>query len=355
METIATEMFPSMITALTLVKSPRKISPPQMVSAVATKGPITSGHGMGYRRAGFLGLLVAGSCFILPAAIMVATLAWVYVRVGQLPQVSAVLYGVKAVVIPIVAQALVSLGRTAVKSKGLFALGLTAVAACAFGFNPLVALLGAGLLHAMWVSARRMSTPPAAAFFLGAGGIAAMSSAVVPVSLTKLFLIFAKIGAVVFGSGYVLLAFLRADFVGGTHWLTEGQLLDAVAVGQVTPGPVFTTATFIGYVVAGPIGAAVATLGVFLPSFVLVAASGPLIPRLRRSRLAAAFLDGVNVAAVGVILVVGVQLARTALTDATTILLATVGFVALVRFRLNSAWLVAVGALVGLAHLWFGS
>ncbi|MFI5197822.1 MAG: chromate transporter, partial [Thermoanaerobaculia bacterium] len=149
-----------------------------------------------------------------------------------------------------------------------------------------------------------------------------------------------------------LLAFLRADFVGGTHWLTEAQLLDAVAVGQVTPGPVFTTATFIGYVVAGPLGAVVATLAIFLPSFVLVAASGPLIPRLRRSPLAAAFMDGVNVAAVGVILVVGVELARTALVDVTTILLAALGFVALVRLRLNSAWLVAAGALVGLAQAW---
>jgi chromate transporter len=306
---------------------------------------------VGYRRAGFLGLLIAGSCFILPAAVMVAAIAWVYVNVGQLPQVGAVLHGVKAVVIPIIAQALVSLSRTAVKTKGLLALGLMAVAASALGVNPLVALLGAGVLNLLWAAARRPMTRSPAALLLGAGGIAAGSS-VVPVSLVKLFLVFLKIGAVVFGSGYVLLAFLRADFVGGTHWLTEAQLLDAVAVGQVTPGPVFTTATFIGYVVAGPLGAAVATLGIFLPSFVLVAASGPLIPRLRRSPLAAAFMDGANVAAVGVILVVGVELARTALVDVTTILLAALGFVALVRLRLNSAWLVAAGALVGLAQAW---
>jgi len=174
------------------------------------------------------------------------------------------------------------------------------------------------------------------------------------VSLAKLFLIFAKVGAVVFGSGYVLLAFLRADFVGGTHWLTEAQLLDAVAAGQVAPGPVFTTATFISCVVGGPLGAAVAPLGIFLPSFVFVAANGPLSPLLRLSPLAATFLDGVNVSAAGVIPVVGVQLARTALVDVTTVLLAAAGFVALVRQPVNSAWLVAAGALVGLAHVWLG-
>jgi chromate transporter len=181
-----------------------------------------------------------------------------------------------------------------------------------------------------------------------AGGAGVATSAAAPAPLGKLFLVFLKLGSVVFGSGYVLLAFLRADLVAGTHWLTESQLLDAVAVGQVTPGPVFTAATFIGYVVAGLPGAAVATLGIFLPSFLLVAASGPLIPRLRSSPAAAAFLDGVNAAAVGVIAVVGVELARTALVDVPTILVAALGFVALVFFRLNSAWLVLAGALVGL-------
>jgi len=309
----------------------------------------------GYRRAGFAGLIVAGCCFILPAAVMVAALAWAYVHVGTLPQASAVLYGVKAVVIPIVAQALVSLGRAAVKTRALLALGLMAVLANALGVNPLVVLAGAGLLNALRASARRSAPASSAVLLVGTGGVAATSAAVVPVSLTKLFLVFAKIGAVVFGSGYVLLAFLRADFVGGTHLLSEAQLLDAVAVGQVTPGPVFTTATFIGYVVAGPLGAAVATVGIFLPSFVLVAASGPLIPRLRRSPVAASVLDGVNVAAVAVILVVGVQLAETALVDVTAILLAALGFVALVRLRLNSAWLVAAGALAGLMRAWLGS
>jgi chromate transporter len=182
---------------------------------------------------------------------------------------------------------------------------------------------------------------------------AAAASAGVTASpgLAKLFVIFLKIGSVVFGSGYVLLAFLRADLVLRTHWLTESQLIDAVAVGQFTPGPVFTTATFIGYLVAGPVGAVVATVGIFLPSFVLVALSGPLIPRLRRSAVAGAFLDGVNVASLALMAVVAGQLARSAIVDVPTVLLAAASAVALFRWRVNSAWLVLVGGLVG-AVVW---
>jgi chromate transporter len=287
---------------------------------------------VGYRRAGWRGLLAAGLCFILPAALLVTAIAWAYVRLGSLPQAGALLRGVKAAVVPIVAQAVLSLGRTAMKTPALVVLGAAAAGASALGVNPLWALLGAGVLSLL------TRHPPR---------VTGMLAVAAPAPLGKLLLVFLKLGSVVFGSGYVLLAFLRADLVAGTHWLTEAQLLDAVAVGQVTPGPVFTAATFIGYVVAGLPGAAVATVGIFLPSFLLVAASGPLIPRLRRSPRAAAFLDGVNAAAVGVIAVVGVELARTALVDVPTILLAALGFLALVFFRLNSAWLVLAGALVG--------
>ena len=175
------------------------------------------------------------------------------------------------------------------------------------------------------------------------------AAAAVPASfgLWPLFLIFAKIGSVLFGSGYVLLAFLRSDLVERLHWLTEPQLLDAVAVGQVTPGPVFTTATFIGYLLGGPTAAAVATIGIFVPAFVFVAASGPVVPRLRRSRLAGAVLDGVNVASLALMAVVGAALGRAALVDSTTVLLALVSAVALVRYRVNSTWLIAIGAAVG--------
>jgi chromate transporter len=168
-----------------------------------------------------------------------------------------------------------------------------------------------------------------------------------PFSLVGLFLFFLKVGAVLYGSGYVLLAFLRADLVERWHWLTEAQLLDAVAVGQLTPGPVFTTATFVGYLLGGVAGAAVATLGIFLPAFLFVAASGPLVPRFRRSRLAAAFLDGVNVASLALMAVVTAYLGRSALLDVPTVLLALASATLLLRFRMNSAWLVLFGALVG--------
>lgn len=307
---------------------------------------------VGYRRRGWRGLLIAGTCFILPATLIVTALAWAYVRLGHLPEVGAVLYGVKAVVIAIIAQALLALARTAFKTRTLVALGVFAVSASLFGVNPLVVLAGSGLLHALLAAVRRSPERRPVAVLLAAGGVTGASSAIVPVTLTKLFFLFLKIGAVVFGSGYVLLAFLRADFVEGTRWLTEAQLLDAVAVGQVTPGPVFTTATFMGYLLAGLPGAAVATVAIFLPSFLLVAASGPLIPRLRRSPTAASILDGVNAGAVAVILVVGLQLGRTALLDGTTIALATAGFVILLAFRLNSAWLVLAGAIAGLVSAW---
>ncbi len=304
---------------------------------------------VGYRRAGWRGLLVAGSCFILPAALLVSALAWAYVRLGRLPKVGGVLYGVKPVVIAVIAHALLSLGRSAFRTRALVLLGALGVAASLLGVPPLAVLAGAAVLHALSVATRRPTPPRSVALFLGTGSMAGASSALLPFSLGTLFLLFLKFGAVVFGSGYVLLAFLRADLVERTRWLTEAQLLDAVAVGQVTPGPVFTTATFIGYLLAGAPGALVATVAIFLPSFVLVALSGPLLPRIRESVLAAALLDGVNAGAFAVILAVGGQLARTALVDPPTILLAALGFVLLVVFRLNSAWLVLAGAVVG----WF--
>jgi chromate transporter len=196
--------------------------------------------------------------------------------------------------------------------------------------------------------ARSLTAPLVVATAAGAPAVTAS------VSLATLFLTFLKLGAVVFGSGYVLLAFLRADLVDRLHWLTEAQLLDAVAVGQVTPGPVFTTATFVGYVVGarggttmGVWGAVVATVGIFLPGFLLVAVTRPLVDRVRRSPVAGAFLDGVNVAALALMVVVTVQLARAALVDVPTTLLAVAGAVALLRFKVNTTWLVAGGAVLG--------
>lgn len=294
---------------------------------------------IGYRRGGWRGLIVAGACFILPAALIVTFIAWLYVRYAKLPQAEAVLYGVKPVIIAIIAHALWRLGSTAMKTPLLAAAAVVAFVAAILGVHELIVLFGAGVLIALTLTRRAMFLAP----------LAAVSSAAVPAAgLLPLFLFFLKVGAVLFGSGYVLIAFLRADLVERWHWLTEAQLLDAIAVGQITPGPLFTTATFIGYLVGGGKGAAVATLGIFLPAFLFVAASAPLVSRLRRSRVAAAFLDGVNAATVALMTFVTWQLARTALLDVPTVVLAVVSAVVLLRFTVNSVWLIAAGAVVGL-------
>jgi chromate transporter len=300
---------------------------------------------IGRSRAGWPGLLVAGACFILPAVLIVAVIAWAYVRYGRLPALEGVLYGVKPVVIAIVLQALWALGQTAVRSPALAALGLVAALAVVLGVHELVVLLAAGAGVALF---RRAPGGTAPALLL-LGFPAASGAGASLASLGTLFGVFLKTGALLFGSGYVLLAFLRADLVERLGWLTERQLLDAVAVGQVTPGPVFTTATFVGYLVAGPTGAAVATIGIFLPAFVFVALSGPLIPRLRRSSTAAAVLDGLNVASLALMAVVTWQLARAALVDPLTIALAVASALLLLAYRVNSAWVVLGGAVIGAA------
>jgi chromate transporter len=306
---------------------------------------------VGHRRAGFRGLLVAGSAFILPAAAITGTLGWAYVRFGNQPRAHALLYGIKPVMIAIVLQALLALAPKAAKNRSLLAIGILSVVAAACGANELLCLSFAGLAELL--IRQRLSPPPLMfAGFSASGALASAAAAKVavsPFSLSALFLVFAKIGSVLFGSGYVLLAFLRSDFVDRRHWLTEAQLLDAVAVGQVTPGPVFTTATFIGYLLGGAPGAALATLGIFLPAFCFVAISGLLLPKIRRSASLGAFLDGVNVASLALMAVVTLQLCRAALVDLTCVLLALASGVLLVRYKLNSTWLIAGGALVGIA------
>jgi chromate transporter len=287
---------------------------------------------IGARRAGFVGLVVAGSCFILPAMCIVMACAWAYVQFGTRPQAAAILYGVKPVIIAVVLQALWGLGKTAIKSGSLGLITVAAVAATFVGVNELLVLLAAGLVMILAAKTGRTGTTLA-------------------IPLPALFLIFLKIGSVLYGSGYVLLAFLRSDFVERLNWLTEAQLLDAVAVGQVTPGPVFTTATFIGYVLGGPLAAVVATIGIFLPAFFFVSISGPLIPKIRKSETAGAFLDGVNAASLALMIVVTWQLEQSAIIDWVTIVLAVAAGLALIRFKVNSAWLVLAGAVVGLARV----
>jgi chromate transporter len=291
----------------------------------------------GLRRAGWPGLVVGGICFIAPAALIVAALASVYMRVGELPALGGILHATKPVVVVVVLQALVGLGRTALSSPRLLVLaGLTAVGV-ALGLNEIGTLLGAGVLNVLLT--RRV--PP---FSTSTAGTRLMAMAVLP---PDLFLYFLKAGSVIFGSGYVLLAILRTDLVNRLHWLTEGQLLDAIAVGQVTPGPVFTTATFIGYLLGGRTGAVVATLGIFLPAFVFTAVSARLLPRVRASIAARAFLDGVNVAAVVLIAVVALALARAAVTDIPTAAIEVTAALLIGVLGWNSSWVLAGAAAAG--------
>jgi chromate transporter len=297
---------------------------------------------IGYSKRGWAGLIVAGCCFIIPAAVLVTLIAMAYVRFGSLPQAAGILYGIKAAVIAIIVQALWNLARTAAKTPLLIIIGVAAAALAWFGISPLLVLALSALAASLPQLVNRRKAQVASLIF---PPVAATAAA--PVSLVGLFLSFLKMGAIVFGSGYVLLAFLRAEFVDRLHWLTEKQLIDSVAVGQFTPGPVFTTATFIGYLLAGLRGAVVATVGIFLPGFLLVALSGPLIGKIRKSAIAGAALDGVIIGSLALMAVVAWQLARVAVVDWITVLILLVSAGLLLALRINSAWLIAGSALIG--------
>jgi len=299
---------------------------------------------LGYERAGWKGLIAGGVCFILPAMLIVLGCAWAYVEYGTTPQVIWLLYGIKPVIVAIIVQALWKLLRTAVKNALLAGAGLVVLGLYLAGFSAVALIFGSGLLVMAikngWQSWRQ-------------GGSGGAASVLVPFALITLFVTFLKIGSVVFGSGYVLLAFLRNDFVYNLRWLSDHQILDAVAIGQFTPGPVFTTATFIGYVLGGLQGAMLATVGIFLPSFFFAAALFPFIGILRSSRWASAFLDGVNVGALGLMAGVTLQLGQAAITDLPTLVLALISAFVLFRFKINSAWIVLAGGIAGLVYKLF--
>ncbi len=306
---------------------------------------------VGQLKRGWRGLIVAGFCFIIPAALIVSAIAWGYVRFGSLPQVQNILYAIKPIVVAIIIQALGRLSRTGIRTPLLASIGVLAALLSLFGVSPVLVLVFAGALSAAALGMRNklLSSGSLGSPKILAGALAAFTAAAVaPVGLGRLFLSFLKIGSVVFGSGYVLLAFLQSEFVEHLHWLSEQQLLDAVAVGQFTPGPVFTTATFIGYIVAGWAGAVVATVGIFLPGFILVALSGPVIPRLRRSPIAAAALDGVVAGSLALMAVVTWQLGKASIVSWTTLAIFGASLIGLLRFRLNSAWLIAAAVVFGL-------
>ena len=324
---------------------------------------------LGYLRAGWPGLLLAGVCFIGPAMLLVLALAWGYVAYGTLPAINWLFYGIQPVVVAIVAQAIWNLGRTAFKSW--FALFVAALVFVLYllGINVLLLLFGGALLFGVlrWLQISwRARRPPTVSVMLPTAllslhlswrvalprlGTVALAGSV-SVSLAVLFLVFLKLGAVIYGSGYTLLAFLHTDLVENLHWLSDKQLLDAISIGQFTPGPVFTTATFIGYVVAGWPGALLATLGIFLPSFVFIPLIHPLARRLRQSAWTSTLLDGVNAAALALMTGVLVQLGQHALIDLVTVAIALLSFVILVRFKMNSFWLILAGAGLGVLRFW---
>ena len=314
---------------------------------------------IGYVQAGWVGLILAGVCFILPASIIVTALAWVYVRYGSMPQIVSILYGVKPVVIAIILQALWNLGRSAVKTKYLLIVGAGGLLLSVLGINPILTIFGLGSVAGLgrWFSSIRKNGASRLSLcllfmvpllaYIAESGAAIIEPSSTAFGLWPLFLVFLKMGSVIFGSGYVLLAFLRAELVLHLHWITDSQLLDAIIVGQVTPGPVFTTATFIGFLLAGPIGGLVATVGIFLPAFIAVAISGPLIPRIRSSPIAGSFLDGVIVASLALMVFVTYELAVSALIDVATIAIVIASSVLLIRFHVNSMWVIVLGAVIG--------
>jgi chromate transporter len=300
---------------------------------------------LGYLRAGWPGLVLGGAAFIIPASLIVTAFAWAYVEFGSLPQIGAILYGVKPVILAIIAQALWDLGRRAMKTRLLAACGISVLVLYFLGINEIALLLLAGLAIMLIQNYQQLRGAPLA--LLPLAGLTLPALAAQPFSMSTLFWTFAKIGSVLYGSGYVLLAFLRTDFVLRLGWISDQQLLDAIAVGQVTPGPLFTSATFIGYLVAGLPGAWVATLGIFLPAYLFVILANPFIPKLRNSPWTASLLDGLNAASLGLMAAVTLSLAGNSITDPFTVLLAAAALYVLLRHKINSTWLVLAGALLG--------
>ena len=304
---------------------------------------------LGYLRAGWKGLILAGTSFIFPAMLIVTFFAWLYTQYGNTPQAEWIFYGIQPVIIAIVLSALIGLGRVAIKNFATIAAGTIALILYFLNINPVLALIVASLVVPLAQIPFRKKALSGLIWFPILPSLGSLSSAPQPFDLGVLFFTFLKIGSVLYGSGYVLLAFLHGDFVDRLGWLTEQQLLDAVAIGQFTPGPVFTTATFIGYITGGIPGAFLATLGIFLPSFVFVAISNPLIPRLRSSQNTSLFLDGLNAASLGLMLAVLLQLAQTAFSDLLSVGIGIISAVLLFRFRINTTWLIIGGILIGLA------
>jgi chromate transporter len=309
------------------------------------------------KRAGIKGLLVGGALFIIPAALSVLAIAWGYERWGTTPELGWVLYGIKPIAIGIVAFALLGLLKSAIKGPATGVVGVGVAVLFFIGVNELILLAAGGLLI---VIVRRqvfgggqfttglIAVPPFALPFIGSFQLAV--PAITGYSALTLFLTFLKIGAILYGSGYVLFAYVNVDFVERLGWLTNQELLDAVAIGQITPGPVFTTATFIGYLTGSWWGALLATVAIFLPSFLFVALLGKILPIVQRTPWARAALDGVNAASFGLMAAVSVRLADSAVVDPFTGVMAGGTFLIVWKTSVNLAWIVLGGALLGVAY-----
>ena len=308
---------------------------------------------IGYEKAGWKGLFVAGSCFILPAMTIVWIFAAIYARYQTLPQMDALLYGIKPLIAVIIVKALWKLGRKAIKDLPTAIAGIAVIVAFFAGVNEILLLLLAGL-GVMLVKLRINGITSIILIAIARGDtqINRLVEEASSKNWVSVFLFFLKVGSVLYGSGYVLLAFLQRDLVERSQWLTSQQLLDAIAIGQLTPGPVFTTATFIGYLLAGNLGAIAATVGIFLPAFILVGIINPWVDKLRQSVWLSGFLDGVNAASLGLMATVTYTLARTAVVDWFTVLLLVLGAIALFRFKIGSVWLVVFGGVAGLIWQW---
>jgi chromate transporter len=310
---------------------------------------------IGYVHAGFAGMIVAGVAFILPAVLITLVFAWLYAEYGSLPQVQPFLAGIQPVIIAVILGAVWRLGRKAATNWQLLTIGLAATAAVLMGVNEVLALFAIGMLGMFWLvwTKRREQDSrlplfllPVAQSFWQQAGFLAQTTAVIP-GIWQIFFFFLMIGSVLYGSGYVLIAFLEGWLVNDFGWLTQQQLLDAIAVGQFTPGPMLTTATFIGYQLNGLAGALAATAGVFLPSFILVAILNPLVPRLRQNAWAGAFLDAINVSAIGLMTAVLIRLASHTLVSWQAWVIFGITAVLAIRFKVSSIWLVLGGGIIG--------
>ncbi|MCJ7518092.1 MAG: chromate efflux transporter [Anaerolineaceae bacterium] len=310
---------------------------------------------LSFLRAGWPGFFLGGISFILPAVLMVMGLAWSYQKYGAAPQVVWVLYAVKPVVIAIIIKALWFLGKQAVKDSLMGIAAASVLVLNLMGFDTLVLLFASGIIMMVIKNFHHIkANPPNLKGFIPLVFTSASSVISQLFNLPTLFLTFLKIGSVLYGGGYVLLAFLRSDFVTRLGWLTERQLIDAIAVGQVTPGPLFTTATFIGYILAGIPGAILATAGIFMPSFFFVAISNPYIPKMRQSVWFSSFLNGINAASLGLMAAVTIQLAQAVLIDPLSIIL-TISSLALVVFtQINTTWIILAAVLFGITRFLIG-